>query len=428
MAADALTTLASGTVDLIPEGGLEERVGRDRPLRVKLGVDPSRPDLTLGHAVVLRKLRQFQDAGHVAVLIIGDFTARIGDPSGRSETRPVLSEEEIAANAETYLAQAGKVIEVEAAEIHGNAEWLSGMQMADLIELASSATVAQMLEREDFRERYRSERPISVVELLYPLFQGYDSVAVRADVELGGTDQKFNLLMGREVQRAYEQEPQVVVTLPLLEGTDGIRKMSKSLDNYIGLTEASDEMFGKLMRIPDELIGKYLRLTTPLDPGEVDAIERDLRERIAHPNEAKRRLAREVVDLYHGTGAGTAAEARFDLVHREHEIPDEITDVQVPASIFGEAGDGVWVVYVPALLEAMGLVSSRSEARRLQAQGGVRVDGEQERHADLRVTGLPPGRLAGSVWQVGRRKFARLAGVQTDAARSSNSGSSPAAG
>lgn len=410
MAADVLTTLASGSVDLVPEGGLEERLEQGRPLRVKLGVDPSRPDLTLGHAVVLRKLRQFQDAGHVAVLIVGDFTARIGDPSGQSETRPMLTEEEIRANADTYLAQAGKVIDADAAEIHGNAEWTSGMDMAELIRLASTATVAQMLEREDFRDRYRAERPISVVEFLYPLFQGYDSVAVRADVELGGTDQKFNLLMGREVQRAYGQEPQVVLTVPLLEGTDGVRKMSKSLDNYIGLTEPPEDMFGKLMRIPDELIAKYLRLSAPVDPAEVDVIERGLRNGTVHPNEAKRRLAREVVDLYHGAGAGAAAEERFNVVHREHEIPDEVPSVSVPSSVFGEQ-EGVRVVYVPALLEAMGLVASRSEARRLQSQGGVRVDGEQVLQEDIRIEGDLPGQLAGSVWQVGRRKFARLAGI-----------------
>jgi tyrosyl-tRNA synthetase len=411
MAADVLTTLASGSVDLVPTGGLAERLERSRPLRVKLGVDPSRPDLTLGHAVVLRKLKQFQDAGHVAVLIIGDFTARIGDPSGQSETRPMLTEDEIRANAETYLAQAAKVLDVDSAEVHGNAEWLSRMDMSELIRLASTATVAKMLEREDFRDRYQAQRPISVVELLYPLLQGYDSVAVRADVELGGTDQTFNLLMGREVQRAYEQDPQVVLTVPLLEGTDGVRKMSKSLDNYIGLTEPPDDMFGKLMRIPDELIAKYLRLSAPVDPAEVDALEQGLREGSVHPNEAKRRLAREVVDLYHEAGAGAAAEERFNVVHRAHEIPDEVPSVSVPGSVFGELKEGARVVYVPALLEAMGLVGSRSEARRLQAQGGVRVDGEQVPQEDIRIEGDPPGQLTGSVWQVGRRKFARLVGI-----------------
>ncbi len=414
MAADVLTTLASGSVDLVPKGGLEERLAAGRPLRVKLGVDPSRPDLTLGHAVVLRKLRQFQDAGHVAVLIIGDFTARIGDPSGQSETRPMLTEQEIEANAETYFAQAGKVIDVDAAEIHGNAEWLAELDTAEVIRLAATATLAQMLEREDFRERYQGERPISVVELLYPLLQGYDSVAIRADVELGGTDQTFNLLMGREVQRAYGQEPQVVLTLPLLEGTDGIRKMSKSLDNYIGLTEPSDEMFGKLMRIPDGLISKYLRLSTPLDATEIRDVEGGLADGSVGPNDAKRRLAREVVDLYHGSGAGTAAEQRFDLIHRHRELPEDVPGVSVPAALFEPADGAGSVVYVPALLEALGLVASRSEARRLQAQGGVRMDGEPMPAEDIRVQGPPPGQLTGSIWQVGRRKFARLDGVERE--------------
>lgn len=406
MTAEALTTLASGTVDLIPEGGLEEKLASDRKLRVKLGVDPSRPDLTLGHAVVLDKMRQFQDAGHVAVLIVGDFTGRIGDPSGRSETRPMLDQDEIAANAQTYLAQAGKVIDVDAAEIHGNAEWLATMGMDELLRLASTATIAQMLEREDFRDRYQGGHAISLVEFLYPLFQGYDSVAIEADVELGGTDQTFNLLMGREVQRAYGQEPQVVLTLPLLEGTDGVRKMSKSLDNYVALTEPPDDMFGKLMRIPDGLIAKYLRLTLPVPPVEVEVIERGLADGSVHANDAKRRLARDVVDRYHGPGAGARAEERFNLVHRERGLPEDIPEVSVPAGIV-EGGSGAAVVYVPALLEALGLVASRSEARRLQAQGGVRKDGEPVTEEELRIGG-DGAALVGSVWQVGRRRFARV--------------------
>jgi len=405
MAADALTKLASSSVDLIPEGELERKLAEGRPLRVKLGVDPSRPDLTLGHAVVLRKLRTFQDAGHVAVLIVGDFTARIGDPSGRSETRPMLGEEEIRANAETYLAQAGKVIDVGAAELHGNAEWLAGIDMAELLRLTASATVAQMLERDDFRDRYESGRPISVVELLYPLLQGYDSVAVRADVELGGTDQKFNLLMGREVQRAYGQEPQVVLTMPLLEGTDGVRKMSKSLDNYVGLTEPPDDMFGKLMRIPDGSIAKYVRLAGPVEGEDPEEVERGLAAGSLHPNDAKRRLAREIVDLYHGAGEGQAAEERFNLVFRERALPQDVPEVSVPADLV-KGGSGAAVVYVPALLKALGLVASTSEARRLQAQGGVRKDGEPIAEEELRIG--DGSELAGTVWQVGRRRFARV--------------------
>jgi tyrosyl-tRNA synthetase len=403
--------LARGTVDVIPEGGLAAKLALGRPLRIKLGVDPSRPDLTLGHGVVLRKLREFQDAGHVAVLIVGDFTARIGDPSGASDTRPMLSQAEVEENARTYFEQAGIVIDVAAAEIRRNDEWLGPMDMGELIRLASVSTVAQMLERDDFRERYRQGRPISVVELLYPLLQGYDSVAVRADVELGGTDQTFNLLMGREVQRTHGQEPQVVVTLPLLEGLDGHRKMSKSLGNFVALTDPPEEMFGKLMSIPDDLIARYEFLTLGFDDRERDRVAAGLADGSIHPNQEKRRLARAVVDRYHGAGAGAAAEEAFDRVHREHRIPDDVPDRLVPPDVFEERSDGVWILHTPGLLEALGLVESRSEARRLLAQGGVRVDGNREAREDVVVDGTPPGRFGGSIWQVGRRRFARLAGV-----------------
>jgi tyrosyl-tRNA synthetase len=400
MTADAMTTLASGSVDLIPEGGLEEKLATGRALRVKLGVDPSNPDLTLGHAVVLNKMRQFQDAGHVAVLIIGDFTGRIGDPSGRSETRPMLDEDEIRTNAESYLAQAGRVIDVDAAEIHGNAEWLATMEMGELLRLASTATIAQMLEREDFRERYQGGHAISLVEFLYPLFQGFDSVAIRADVELGGTDQTFNLLMGREVQRAYGQEPQIVLTCPLLEGTDGVRKMSKSLDNYIGLTEPPDDMFGKLMRIPDGLIPKYLRLTLPIGLDDVAEIEGGLADGSVLANDAKRRLARDVVDRYHGPGAGTAAEDRFNRVHREREMPDEIPEVPIPDGAVRDGG-----IWLPRLLVELGRARSNGEARRLIEQGGIRLDGEPVEDPDRERA---PEELEGRVLQVGRRWFGRL--------------------
>ena len=411
MASDDLALLSSGAAEIVPDGGLEEKLALGRPLRVKLGVDPSRPDLTLGHTVVLRKLRQFQDAGHVAVLIIGDFTARIGDPSGTSETRPMLSAEEVKENARTYFDQAGAVIDVERAEVRGNAEWSEPMTMEGLLRLASVATVAQMLEREDFRARYQGGRPIAVVEFLYPLFQGYDSVAIAADVELGGTDQTFNLLMGREVQRAYGQEPQVVLTMPLLEGLDGVRKMSKSLDNYVALTDPPEEMFGKLMSIPDGLIARYELLTTDLGPEEHARVASGLADGSIHPNAEKRRMARSLVDRYHGEGAGAAAEASFDRVFKHRETPDEIPDVVVPIRVFSRDEQGSWVVYVPALLEAMGLASSRSEARRLLGQGGVRFEGTPVTAADdLPIVGDPPGSYAG-VWQVGRRRFARLAGV-----------------
>jgi len=385
---------------VIPPGGLELKLEAGRPLRVKLGIDPSRPDLHLGHAVVLRKLRHFQDAGHVAILIIGDFTGRVGDPSGQSETRPFLSEEEIEANARTYLEQAGMVLDMGAAEIHRNSEWLAKLDMAAVLTLASSYTVARMLERDDFQRRYREGKPISVVEFLYPLMQAMDSVSIRADVELGGTDQTFNLLVGREIQRAYGQEPQVVLTTPLLEGTDGERKMSKSFDNYVGLTDPPEEMFGKLMRIPDHLIAKYLLLCADLDPEEVAKIENGLGDGTQRPVEQKRLLAREVVDLYHGPGAGAEAEARFDLVHKEHEIPEDVAEAPIPESVVRDGR-----VWLPRLLAVLGLVASNAEGRRTIEQGGVRIAGRPVEDPDSEVL---VDALRGRVVQIGRRKFVRL--------------------
>ncbi len=401
MRADALTQLKTGTAEIHPEDGLEQKLALGRPLRVKFGIDPSRPDLTLGHTVVLRKLRQFQDAGHVAVLIVGDFTARIGDPSGLSQTRPMLSEEEVAANARTYFEQAGKVIDVERADVHGNAAWNASMDMSQLLRLASTTTVAQMLEREDFGARYRGGQPISVVELLYPLFQGYDSVAVEADVELGGTDQMFNLLMGREVQRAYGQDPQVVLTMPLLEGIDGVRKMSKSFGNYVALTDPPEEMFGKLMSIPDDLIAKYELLCAGFH--DHDRVVAGLADGTIHPNEEKRRMARAIVGLYHGEGAGTAAEERFDQVHIEHEIPHDVPDVNLSADAIRNGR-----VWLPRMLVAAGLAASNGDARRKVTEGGVRLDGERLADPDAE---FDPNELMGKVLQVGRRRFVRIAGV-----------------
>ena len=401
MAADAHALLASRAHEVVPAAGLQDKLASGAPLRVKLGIDPSRPDLTLGHTVVLRKLRQFQDAGHQAVLIIGDFTSMVGDPSGRSDTRPMLTRTEAEANARTYLEQAALVLDVERAEIRHNAEWLAGMDMGELIRLTSVATVARLLEREDFRARFRSGTPISLVEFLYPMFQGYDSVAVHADVELGGTDQTFNLLMGREVQRAYGQAPQVVLIMPLIEGTDGARKMSKSLDNYIGLTEPSDQMFGKLMSIPDTLIAKYLRLCTPLGRDEVERVEAGLEDGSLRPDQAKRRLAREIVDLYHEEGAGSAAEERFDQVFRSHGIPDEVPELPIPASALRDGK-----VWLPKLLVGTGLAASNGEARRAVQQGGVRLDGDPLTDPEAE---FDPSDLRGRVLQVGRRQFVRLA-------------------
>jgi tyrosyl-tRNA synthetase len=402
MAVD-LEVLRGGAAEIIPADGLDAKLALGRPLRVKLGIDPSRPDLTLGHTVVLRKLRQFLDAGHVAVLIVGDFTSRVGDPSGRSETRPMLSAEDADRNAATYLAQAGLVLDVERAEVRRNGEWLAALDAGEMIRLASSATVAQMLEREDFRTRYGSGQPISVVEFLYPLLQGYDSVAVKADIELGGTDQTFNLLMGREVQRAYGQEPQVVLTTPLIEGLDGVRKMSKSLDNYVALTDPAEEMFGKLMSLPDQLIAKYELLCTDLGPQDHGRVVAGLADGSIHPNEEKRRMARAIVELYHGIGSGQAAEGRFDAVFKQHEVPVDVPDVSLPADVLTDG-----MAWLPKVLVAAGLAGSNGEAKRAISQGGVRLDGEQLRDPDAE---LAAAQLIGHVLQVGRRHFARIASI-----------------
>ncbi len=399
---EQLARLRSGVAEVFPDEGLAEKLARGRPLRVKLGIDPSRPDLHLGHAVVLRKLRQFQDLGHVAVLIIGDFTGMVGDPSGQSETRPFLSEEEVEANARTYLDQAGLVLDLSRAEVRRNSEWLAALDMQDVLRLTASYTVARMLERDDFRERQREGRPISIVEFLYPLLQAMDSVAVKADVELGGTDQTFNLKVGRDIQRAYGQEPQVVVTMPLLEGTDGVRKMSKSFDNCVGLTDPPDDMFGKLMRIPDGLVGKYLRLCTDLGPAKLEGIEARLADGSLRPDLAKRRLAREVVDLYHGRGEGRAAERRFDRVHRERALPEEVEEIELAEDWARGEAHRYWL---PRVLWGLGLASSKSEARRLIQQGGVRLDGEPVTDPEREFA---PDELLGRVLQVGRRRFVRI--------------------
>ena len=411
MADDALARLQSGAAEIAPEGGLAEKLALGRPLRVKLGLDPTAPTVTLGWAVVLRKLRQFQDAGHQAVLIVGDFTARVGDPSGRSSTRPTLSKEEVDAFAEHVLSQFWKVIDRDRVELRRNSEWLEALGVEDVLRLTASTTVARMLERDDFASRYAAGKPISLMEFLYPLLQGADSVAVEADVELGGTDQLFNLLVGRELQRDAGKDPQIALTMPLLEGLDGVQKMSQSLGNYVGVDEPPEDMFGKLMSIPDQLIAKYELLCTDLGADDNARVSVGLAEGSLHPNEEKRRMARTIVDLYHGPGEGEAAERRFDLIHKEHGIPEDPPEVRVPMSVFRKEEDGMWSVHVPALLEAMGLVSSRSEARRLQAQGGVRMDGQSQPSEDLRIDGEPPGAISGSVWQVGRRRFARLAGM-----------------
>jgi tyrosyl-tRNA synthetase len=407
-----LKLLLSGAAAVIPHDELERKLGAGRSLRVKLGIDPSAPDLHLGHAVVLRSLRRFQDLGHTAVLIVGDFTGRVGDPAGQSETRPMLTPEELETNARTYLEQVGKVLDLASAEVRRNSEWLAGLTFADVAGLAATQTVARLLERDDFAARYREGRPISLVEFLYPLMQGYDSVAVQADVEMGGTDQTFNLLVGRDIQRAHGQEPQVAFTVPLLTGTDGARKMSKSFGNHVGLTDPPEEQFGKMMSIPDEAMPMWFRLCTDLEPEVLDDIERGLASGSLKPVEQKRRLAREIVRLYHGEEAARAAEERFDLVHRHREVPEEIPEVVVEkGDVFVEKKPGVVLLSFPALLESLGLVQTRSEARRLIDQRGIRRDGQVLEGYEERWQ-IPPDELVGAVFQRGSRHFARVAGVK----------------
>jgi tyrosyl-tRNA synthetase len=395
-----LELLLSGAAAVIPQEELEAKLAAGRPLRVKLGIDPSAPDLHLGHAVVLRKLRRFQDLGHTAVLIVGDFTGLVGDPAGQSETRPMLTAEELAANARTYFEQVGKVLDLDGAEVRRNSEWLAGLTFEDVARLAATQTVARLLERADFDARYREGKPISLAEFLYPLMQGYDSVAIRADVEMGGTDQTFNLLVGRDIQRVHGQEPQVAFTMPLLPGTDGVRKMSKSFGNQVGLADPAEEQFGRVMSVPDEAMAAWFRLCTDLEPGELDALEGQLAEGSLRPDIAKRRLAREIVRLYHGEEPATAAEARFDQIHRRHEVPDDVEEMRLPENTIRDGS-----IWLPRLLTTTGLAASNGEARRLIEQGGVRVDGEPVGDPDAE---LPAESLAGKVLQVGRRRFVRF--------------------
>jgi tyrosyl-tRNA synthetase len=379
--------LTRNAVDVLPEGMLSEQLGLSRPLRVKLGIDPTTPDIHLGHTVVLEKLREFQAAGHRVVLIVGDFTARVGDPSGRSAQRPVPSAEEIEANAATYQEQAFKLLDRERTEVRFNSEWLR-MPPEELLGLLARTTVARLLERDDFQKRLAANAPVAALELLYPLLQGYDSVAVEADLELGGTDQKFNLLFGRDIQSSYGQKPQSILTMPLLVGTEGKQKMSKSLDNYVGVTEPPEEMFGKLMRVPDEAMGEYFRL---LLGAEAPA---------RPPNEAKRELARRLVERFHGEGSGAAAEEHFDRLFVRHEAPEEIEELGLAGF---ENGDGR-TVHLPALMAAAFGISS-SEARRQLRQGGVKLDGEP---LSANALDLDPGELEGRVLQIGKRRFRRL--------------------
>jgi tyrosyl-tRNA synthetase len=379
---EAARFLLRNAVDALPEGALEHQLSKGRPLRVKFGIDPTAPDIHLGHTVVLRKLREFQDLGHTVVLIVGDYTGRVGDPSGRSQLRPQLEPIEIDRNAETFQQQAFAVLDRDRTEVRRNSEWLD-MPMESLFRLARTATVAQLLERDDFAKRYAAGDPISILELLYPLLQGYDSVAIRADVELGGTDQKFNLLLARDVQQAYGVEPQSILTMPILPGIDGTQRMSKSLGNYVAVSDPPEEVFGKLMRVPDDAMPVYyeLLLEDEFDPGR-PAVD------------SKRAMARELSARFHGADAAAAAEAHFDRLHVEREAPEEVDEHTF-------SGDPV---HLPAVLsDAFGI--SRSEGRRLIGQGGVKLDGEPLSDGQL---DLPGQRLDGALLQVGRRRFKRL--------------------
>jgi tyrosyl-tRNA synthetase len=379
--------LTRNAVDVLPEGMLAEQLESDRPLRVKLGIDPTTADIHLGHTVVLEKLRAFQLAGHTVVLIIGDFTARVGDPSGRSAQRPLPDPEEIEANAATYQEQAFKILDRERTEVRFNSEWLR-MEPEGLLGLLAQTTVARLLERDDFQKRMGAGQPVAALELLYPLLQGYDSVAVEADVELGGTDQKFNLLFGRDIQTAYGQRPQSIMTLPILVGTDGAQKMSKSLGNYVGVAEAPEEMFGKLMSIPDEAMEQYFRLLlgagVPAGP----------------PNESKRELGRRIVERFHGEGAGEPAEEHFNRLFVDRGIPDVMPEVSLADFTAGPDG----IVHLPRLM-AEGFGISSSEARRLIQQGAVKLDGEPW---PAEALDEEAAKLDERVLQAGKRRFLRL--------------------
>ncbi len=399
-AEEQLHIISSGASQIVPEQALLEKLERGVPLNVKLGVDPTAPDIHLGHAVPLRKLRQFQDLGHEVTLIIGDGTALIGDPSGRNSTRPQLSREQIAENAQTYVDQAFKVLDPTKTTLRYNSEWILDLDMEGLLKLLANFTVARILERDDFHNRYTSGQSISLHEFLYPVMQAYDSVVIKADVELGGTDQLFNLLAGRELMEKLGLEPQVCLTLPLLEGTDGVRKMSKSYGNYIGLTDAPEEIFGKVMSIPDELMVKYFRLASTVPVDEIDGIEKGLAADELHPNKVKRSLARNIVSAYYDDDAALASEQHFDKVFKQHEAPDDVPLYEGEIETNDEG-----LVYLPGLMAAASLAQSAGEARRLIDGGGVKVNGVALPPKSYNVD---PDNLSGTTLQVGKRKFLRL--------------------
>ena len=396
-AAEQFRLISHGVADLLPEDEfkkkLEKSVATNTPLIIKLGLDPTAPDIHLGHTVVLRKLKLFQDFGHRVIILIGDFTARIGDPTGKSVTRPPLTEEQVITNAKTYQEQIFKVLDPEKTEVRFNSEWLSKLDFADVLKLASKYTVARMLERDDFHKRYTEGRPISIHEFMYPLMQGYDSVALKADVEFGGTDQTFNLLMGRHLQGEEGMPEQTIITMPILEGLDGVQKMSKSLGNYIGISEAPSEMYGKAMSIPDELMMSYFMLVTDMSIEEQEQLSKDLESGVAHPRDVKMKLAHTIVRLYHGEEAANFGQEEFIRVFQKHAMPTDIPEYKV--AITEEP------VFVPQLLSDAGLTASNGEARRSIKAGAFKIDGEKcnEEHIVLKD---------GMVLQVGKRKFIKI--------------------
>ncbi|SHK03216.1 tyrosine--tRNA ligase [Desulforamulus aeronauticus] len=397
-----LEIIKRGTAEIVPEEELVEKlkksIANNKPLHIKLGLDPSAPDIHLGHTVVLQKLRQFQELGHNVTIILGDFTGRIGDPTGKSEARKPLTEEEVLANARTYEQQIFKVLDPQKTKVQFNSTWLAPLKFEDVIRLAATTTVARMLEREDFSKRYRENLPISIHEFFYPLMQGYDSVALEADVEMGGTDQKFNLLMGRTLQKEFGQEPQVTLMMPILEGLDGVNKMSKSLGNYIGIDEPAQEMYGKTMSLPDELMVRYYELVTPVPLAEVKSIAKGLEEGTLHPRDIKMRLAREIVTFYHGEEAAWQAEDHFKKVFQKRELPDEIETFEVTADLYEEG-----MVSLPRLLTQAKLAASNSEARRLIKEGAVKIDNEKATDPNMHFAPLD-----GMIIKAGKRRFAKL--------------------
>ena len=388
--------ISRGVEEIIPKEELKKKLENSResgkPLNIKLGCDPSRPDLHVGHGVVLRKLRHFQDLGHQSILVIGDFTAMIGDPSGRNKTRPQLTLEEAKANAESYIEQAGHILDIETLKIVFNSTWLNAMRFSDVIRLSSHYTVARMLERDDFTKRYRSETPISIHEFMYPLAQGMDSVELKADVELGGTDQKFNLLVGRDLQREYDQAPQAIITLPLLEGTDGVEKMSKSYGNDIGLTDSPEDMYGKSMSISDGMIEKYFVLAADADSKTLTRIKKQLKDSSQNPRDIKRELARSIVALYHGNAAAIDAEQHFDRVIVNKDAPEDMDEVTLEAD-----------VSIIDLITSEGLTKSKGDARRMIQQGAVRIDGKKIDEMNFVISKEFKG-----VIKVGKRRFLRV--------------------